>query len=222
VVTTAIEHKAVLEPTAALERRGFTVTVVPVKQDGTVSPEAIRAALRPDTVLVSVMSANNETGARQPISESAKTLASHEDVASALLDKLDRAHHTPDQIVIEITETAVATDVTRSIEGMRTLSRAGFPIAIDDFGVGASSFALLKDLPFDFLKLDKSFVVDLEQERVQRLIEAICAMAKVLGGVVVAEGIEELWQLDILRTCGVEIGQGWHIGKPLPLSELPR
>jgi EAL domain-containing protein (putative c-di-GMP-specific phosphodiesterase class I) len=105
---------------------------------------------------------------------------------------------------------------------MRTLSRAGFPIAIDDFGVGASSFALLKDLPFDFLKLDKSFVVDLEQERVQRLIEAICAMAKVLGGVVVAEGIEELWQLDILRTCGVEIGQGWHIGKPLPLSELPR
>jgi len=155
------------------------------------------------------------------INISPQTLASHEDVVSALLDKLDRAHHTPDQIVIEITETAVATDVTRSIEGMRTLSRAGFPIAIDDFGVGASSFALLKDLPFDFLKLDKSFVVDLEQERVQRLIEAICAMAKVLGGVVVAEGIEELWQLDILRTCGVEIGQGWHIGKPLPISEIP-
>ena len=78
VVTTAIEHKAVLEPTAALERRGFTVTVVPVKQDGTVSPEAIRAALRPDTVLVSVMAANNETGARQPISEIADVLASHE------------------------------------------------------------------------------------------------------------------------------------------------
>ena len=78
IVTTAIEHKAVLEPISSLEHRGFTVTVVPVKQDGTVSPEAIRAALRPDTVLVSVMAANNETGARQPISEIADVLASHE------------------------------------------------------------------------------------------------------------------------------------------------
>jgi cysteine desulfurase len=78
VVTTAIEHKAVLEPVLALERRGFTVTVVPVEQDGTVRPETIRAALRPDTVLVSVMAANNETGARQPISEIAESLASHE------------------------------------------------------------------------------------------------------------------------------------------------
>ena len=156
------------------------------------------------------------------INISPQTLASHEDVTKALLDKLGRTHHTPDQIVIEITETAVSTDVTRSIEGMRTLSRAGFPIAIDDFGVGTSSFALLKDLPFAFLKLDKSFVIDLEQERVQRLIEAICAMAGVLGGVVIAEGIEELWQLETLRTCGVDIGQGWYIGKPLPLNELPR
>ena len=78
VVTTAIEHKAVLEPVVALERRGFTVTVVPVEHDGTVRPEAIRAALRPDTVLVSVMAANNETGARQPIGEIAETLTSHE------------------------------------------------------------------------------------------------------------------------------------------------
>jgi cysteine desulfurase len=78
VVTTAIEHKAVLEPIAALERRGFAVTVVPVERDGTVRPDAIRAALRPDTVLVSVMAANNETGARQPISEITETLTSHE------------------------------------------------------------------------------------------------------------------------------------------------
>ena len=154
------------------------------------------------------------------INISPQTLASHEQVAQALLTKLSVTGHSPDQIVIEITETAVATDVTRSVEGMRALHRAGFPIAIDDFGVGASTFALLKDLPFDFLKLDKSFVVDLEQERVQRLIEAICAMAHVLGGVVVAEGVEELWQLDILRTCGVEMGQGWFIGKPQPVADL--
>lgn len=153
------------------------------------------------------------------INISPQTLASHEKVAEALREKLGATGHSPGQIVIEITETAVATDVTRSVEGMRALHRAGFPIAIDDFGVGASTFALLKDLPFDFLKLDKSFVIDLEQERVQRLIEAICAMATVLGGVVVAEGVEELWQLDILRACGVEMGQGWFIGKPQPLVQ---
>ena len=85
------------------------------------------------------------------INISPQTLASHEKVAEALLEKLASTSQSQDQIVIEITETAVATDVTRSIEGMRTLGRAGFPIAIDDFGVGTSSFALLKDLPFDFL-----------------------------------------------------------------------
>ncbi len=155
------------------------------------------------------------------INISPQTLASHEKVAEALLEKLASTSHSQEQIVIEITETAVATDVTRSIEGMRTLGHAGFPIAIDDFGVGTSSFALLKDLPFDFLKLDKSFVIDLEQERVQRLIEAICAMAAVLGGIVVAEGIEKEWQLDTLRHCGVEMGQGWFIGKPMPVVEIP-
>jgi cysteine desulfurase len=69
LVTTAIEHKAVLDPAAALTREGFEVTVVPVGRDGVVDPEAIRAALRPDTILVSVMHANNETGVVHPIEE---------------------------------------------------------------------------------------------------------------------------------------------------------
>jgi cysteine desulfurase len=67
VVTTAIEHKAVLDSAAALAREGFEVTVVPVGRDGIVDPEAIRAALRPDTILVSVMHANNEVGTIQPL-----------------------------------------------------------------------------------------------------------------------------------------------------------
>jgi cysteine desulfurase len=67
LVTTAIEHKAVLDSMAALARDGFEVTVVPVSGEGIVDPEAVRAALRPDTVLVSVMSANNEVGTLQPV-----------------------------------------------------------------------------------------------------------------------------------------------------------
>jgi cysteine desulfurase len=69
LVTTAIEHKAVLDSMAAMAREGFEVTVLPVSGEGIVDPEAVRAALRPDTVLVSVMHANNEVGTVQPVEE---------------------------------------------------------------------------------------------------------------------------------------------------------
>jgi cysteine desulfurase len=69
LVTSAIEHKAVLDSMAALAREGFEVTILPVSREGIVDPEAVRAALRPDTVLVSVMHANNEVGTVQPVEE---------------------------------------------------------------------------------------------------------------------------------------------------------
>ena len=77
IVTTAIEHKAVLEPLQELERRGFEVSIIPAKKDGTICTQTLIAAMRPDTLLVSVMTANNETGARQPIGEIALALADH-------------------------------------------------------------------------------------------------------------------------------------------------
>ncbi|MFO1420302.1 MAG: cysteine desulfurase DndA [Candidatus Competibacteraceae bacterium] len=77
VITTAIEHKAVLEPCAALEADGFEITRLPVTAGGWVDPEAVRAALRPDTWLVSIMQANNETGVRQPLAAIAEVLKDH-------------------------------------------------------------------------------------------------------------------------------------------------
>lgn len=77
IVTTQIEHKAVLEPCEALERLGFTVTRLPVDDSGAVDPEAIRAALRPETFLVSVMQVNNETGVRQPLDDIAQVMEGH-------------------------------------------------------------------------------------------------------------------------------------------------
>jgi cysteine desulfurase len=77
VITTAIEHKAVLEPCQALEREEFEVTYLPVPAAGYVTAEAVKAALRPDTLLVSIMQANNETGVRQPIEEIARELGDH-------------------------------------------------------------------------------------------------------------------------------------------------
>jgi cysteine desulfurase len=77
VITTAIEHKAVLEPCAALEQEGFEVTRLPVTSGGFVEPEAVQTALRPDTLLVSIMQANNETGIRQPLDRIAEVLGDH-------------------------------------------------------------------------------------------------------------------------------------------------
>ena len=78
IITSAIEHKAVLEPCNALERNGFEVTRLPVGLNGFVDPESVRLSLRPDTLLVSVMHVNNETGIKQPIDDIAKVLANHD------------------------------------------------------------------------------------------------------------------------------------------------
>lgn len=77
IITTAIEHKAVLEPCAALEAEGFEVTYLPVAAAGAVDPESVLKALRPDTLLVSVMQVNNETGVRQPLEAIAQALKEH-------------------------------------------------------------------------------------------------------------------------------------------------
>lgn len=77
IITTAIEHKAVLEPVEALKAQGFEVTILPVAGTGQVAVEAVQEALRPDTLLVSVMQANNETGVLQPVAEIASRLADH-------------------------------------------------------------------------------------------------------------------------------------------------
>ena len=78
VITTAIEHKAVLEPFEELSRKGFEIEVLPAGPDGRFNPEQVAAALRPDTLLVSTMHVNNETGVLQPLAEVAEVLAGHD------------------------------------------------------------------------------------------------------------------------------------------------
>lgn len=98
VITTAIEHKAVLEPFGELERRGFEVEVLPVRSDGRLDPQQIADALRPDTLLLSTMQANNETGVLQPLAEIAKIVAGHDawwhvDAAQGFGKELEQLRH---------------------------------------------------------------------------------------------------------------------------------
>jgi diguanylate cyclase (GGDEF)-like protein/PAS domain S-box-containing protein len=122
---------------------------------------------------------------------------------------------------LEITETAMMLDPQRALAIVRDLQLLGVRIAIDDFGTGYSSLGYLRDLRASALKLDKSFVIDLENREQNRVIvESTAQMADALGLEVVAEGVESQWVSDYLREAGYGIGQGYWFGKPMTAAEL--
>jgi diguanylate cyclase (GGDEF)-like protein/PAS domain S-box-containing protein len=127
----------------------------------------------------------------------------------------------PRWLELEITETAMMLDPARALAIVRDLQALGVRVAIDDFGTGYSSLGYLRDLRVDALKLDKSFVIDLENRQQNRVIvESTVQMGAALGLEVVAEGVESQWVSDYLGRAGYRIGQGYWFGKPAPPGEL--
>ena len=117
---------------------------------------------------------------------------------------------------LEITETAMMLDPQRALEVVRDIQALGVRVAIDDFGTGYSSLGYLRDLRANALKLDKSFVMDLERREHNRVIvESTARMAQALGLEVVAEGIETEWVSRYLAGVGFGIGQGYWFGRPM-------
>src|SRR5262249_37892573 len=103
---------------------------------------------------------------------------------------------------------------------VKDLHDLGVRIAIDDYGTGFSSLGYLRDLRVHALKLDKSFVVDLEQRAQNRVIvESTLQMAHALGLKVVAEGVESEWVKDYLAAIGYDLGQGFWFARPMPADE---
>jgi diguanylate cyclase (GGDEF)-like protein len=127
------------------------------------------------------------------------------------------------QLVLEMTESIVVADDHDNAEALHTLKRAGALLAIDDFGVGFSSIGYLQHLPVDIIKIDRSFVTDVDvNERAAALVEAILVMGAALDLAVVAEGIERESQAVRLGELGCKIGQGFLYARPSPLSETLR
>lgn len=124
-------------------------------------------------------------------------------------------------IELEITESVLMQNPTRAAEVLEALGTQGFKLAIDDFGTGYSSLAYLKQFPVHTLKVDQSFVRDLPHNRDDVAItRAVIAMAHSLRMNVVAEGVERLEQLDLLRAEGCNEFQGFYCAKALPEDEL--
>ena len=123
--------------------------------------------------------------------------------------------------VIEITESALAENPTQAYATVSALKELGCRIALDDFGTGYSSLRQLQSMPFDELKVDRSFVSSMTERRDSRkIVAAVIGMGQSLGLTTVAEGVETQEQADMLLWLGCDEAQGWLYGRPVPAREL--
>jgi diguanylate cyclase (GGDEF)-like protein len=123
---------------------------------------------------------------------------------------------------LEITESAIMTDVERMVGALEELSKANVLIALDDFGTGYSSLSLLAKLPLHQIKIDRSFIAELGTKlKSTAVVEAMIRMAHTFGMQTIAEGIETAEQLGRLRALGCDVGQGYLFSRPVSAQELP-
>lgn len=125
----------------------------------------------------------------------------------------------PRQIELEVTESMVMENMDIAIASLKLFRSVGMNIALDDFGTGYSSLSYLKTFPIDILKIDRSFIKDINDDRFSSdnmIVQAILTMAKSIGLKVVAEGVEDKCQLDYLKSVGCEMVQGYFYSPPLP------
>ncbi|MGO2366651.1 MAG: putative bifunctional diguanylate cyclase/phosphodiesterase [Pseudoalteromonas sp.] len=123
-------------------------------------------------------------------------------------------------IEIELTESGLLTDITRAVSNLNKLRNIGISIALDDFGTGYSSLSYLQDLPLDVLKIDKSFIDNLSQARSAELVRSIISIGSHMNLVTVAEGTENIEQVNALKAMGCDYFQGFYFCKPLSADEF--
>jgi EAL domain-containing protein (putative c-di-GMP-specific phosphodiesterase class I) len=127
----------------------------------------------------------------------------------------------PSKLTLEITETSVMSDAEYAMRVLNRLSAMGLTLAIDDFGTGYSSLSYLKRLPVNEVKIDKSFVLNMqEDENDAVIVRSIIDLARNLGLRVVAEGVETTDAWEALRGMGCDIAQGYYISRPLPADQF--
>ncbi|MEG3639892.1 bifunctional diguanylate cyclase/phosphodiesterase [Magnetococcus sp. PR-3] len=144
-----------------------------------------------------------------------------EDLAQVVLRVMDETGIDAAQLELEVTESMVMGNVDEAINTMSILKGLGLTLSIDDFGTGYSSLSYLKRFPVDALKVDQSFVRDLEVDSEDAaIVHAVCNLGESLGMKVVAEGIETQQQMDFLKQLNCETGQGFFIAKPMPIEAL--
>jgi predicted signal transduction protein with EAL and GGDEF domain len=144
-----------------------------------------------------------------------------QDLAMRFAEILTRYRLSPVSMCLEITESAIMDDPARAMATLEKLSNMGVSLAIDDFGTGYSSLAYLKRLPVDELKIDKSFVMNMEQDMDDaRIVRSTIDLGHNMGLRVIAEGVESEAVWFLLRQMGCDQGQGYFMGKPMPVERF--
>lgn len=144
----------------------------------------------------------------------------HEDFAEFLADQLDRHPHGP-SLCFEITESQFISNLEQATRLMRRMRRYGCHFALDDFGTGFSSYGYLRELDVDYLKIDGTFVRDIDSNAVdEAIVASIADVARAIGKQTVAEYVERDAQLDVLRRLRVDMVQGHRVGRERPLEDV--
>ncbi len=141
-----------------------------------------------------------------------------------LLASIARKYRIPtNELEIEITESIFFKDAKELVQIVETLESLGFSVSIDDFGSGYSALNMLKDIPVETIKIDRTFLqLSSNTHRGKKVIKNIIIMCRELKLDIVAEGVETKEQLEFLTGCGCEVAQGFYYAKPLPLAEFEK
>jgi EAL domain-containing protein (putative c-di-GMP-specific phosphodiesterase class I) len=135
--------------------------------------------------------------------------------------KLLQYQVSPQRVVFELTETASLNNISGTKTMIEQLTEIGCEFSIDDFGTGFSTFSYLKQLPASSIKIDGSFVKDMDTDAIDlALVKSMAEIARVLKRKSVAEFVENGAILGLLQELGVDYAQGYHISKPLPIEQL--
>ncbi len=137
-----------------------------------------------------------------------------------ILRTLDRCGLTPNQLVLEITETVPVVDLADAAAQISRLNAIGIRVALDDFGAGYSSLTYLHALPVQIIKLDRGLAVGPEPARIETLYRSVIRLCDSLGVEVIAEGIESTAQADTVFSAGCRLAQGHLFGRAVPIADL--
>lgn len=142
-------------------------------------------------------------------------------VVQVIQEALEVTGIDPALVEFEITESMIIDKVEEARQSMDNLRELGVNLAIDDFGTGYSSLSYLKDFPVNTMKIDRSFIASLEKDpQGLGIVSAVVSLGKAMGLKVVAEGIENLEQQALVASSGCDLGQGFFIGRPMPIEDL--
>ena len=136
-------------------------------------------------------------------------------LAQRIVRILTETRFPAERLVVEITESSLFADLDLARAIVTSLKNQGVRLALDDFGTGFSSLSSVRSLPFDLIKIDRSFVTNIHHKENMAVVRAVTTLANALAVPVCVEGIESEKVYETVLTLGCAIGQGWYFGKPM-------